>query len=166
MTELASVSDYAGLVDALRDRKESLGLTDRAIEEIAGFHGGYAGKLLGEMHVRTFGQMSLGAILGALGLRIVLVEDATALERAKRHGGWETKLVESDQTSREVMIGNRTIQRAFDAVLKEFSRRGNEARRTKLSARRRRAIARHAGKCSWAKRRQAKRAKSRQEITP
>jgi hypothetical protein len=42
---------------------------------IAGFAGGYAGKLLGERRVKSLGPMSLPAILRATGTKLQLVED-------------------------------------------------------------------------------------------
>ncbi|MBI3700583.1 MAG: hypothetical protein HY242_09105 [Afipia sp.] len=83
MTKAIGVaSDYSGLVDLLRARKESLGYTCETLDEVAGLPSGYVGKLLGPGMVKKLGHLSLGLMLDALGLRIVLVEDPRLAKKA------------------------------------------------------------------------------------
>jgi len=69
--EIARVASYEGLRRALAARRRALGLTQEALNELAGLHGGYVNKL--EVGIRKFGDMSLDAVLGALDLEIVLM---------------------------------------------------------------------------------------------
>lgn len=75
---IADVHDYHGLIHAIRERKAELGMSDAALDEIAGLPPGYAGKVLGQSLVKRLGPMSLSAVVGALGLRLTLVEDPMA----------------------------------------------------------------------------------------
>ena len=52
-----------------------------SIDEIAGLPSGLASKVLGPIPQRRMGPTTLPLILGALGLRIGLIEDAEALRR-------------------------------------------------------------------------------------
>jgi hypothetical protein len=69
--ELARVSSYKELLAALVARRHDIGLPQTEVEEIAGLHHGYVGKL--ECGTKRFGMMSLGCVLGALGVELVLV---------------------------------------------------------------------------------------------
>jgi hypothetical protein len=100
---LAQVMDYAGLIGALRQRCDELNLTFDVLDEIAGFTDRYAAKLLAPTArpVRRLGHMSMGALLGALGVRIVLVEDREALAKVRaryrprkyaRPRGWRARV--------------------------------------------------------------------------
>jgi hypothetical protein len=75
------VSDYAELVDALRDRANEMQISRCDIDEISGLASGYAGKLLSASPAKIFGPISMGPMLEVLGLRVVLVED-TGLTKA------------------------------------------------------------------------------------
>jgi hypothetical protein len=77
----AIVRDYAGLHKAIRERAAHLGYTNEILDAVAGLQSGYAGKLLGPGMARKFGPMSLGAVIGALGLCIVIIEDGEAPAR-------------------------------------------------------------------------------------
>src|SRR5437868_13877845 len=84
------ISDYGGLLEAFRERAKELEISRQGIDSIAGWADGYAGKLLstGEAAKRRkrIGPLSLELMLGALGLKMILVEDpeATARTLAKR----------------------------------------------------------------------------------
>jgi hypothetical protein len=81
----ADVSDYTEFVEAVRDRADELMMTRSELDFQAGHQDGYSGKLLGRKHVKRFGFFSLGPALGALGLKILLIEDTaqTAKIRAR-----------------------------------------------------------------------------------
>jgi hypothetical protein len=80
-----TISDYTEFVEAVRDRADELMMTREELDYQAGHQPGYSGKLLGRKHVKRFGFFSLGPTLGALGLKILLVEDTaqTAKIRAR-----------------------------------------------------------------------------------
>ena len=79
---LAVVTDHRGLVTALRLRITELGTGLDSVDEVAGLPDGYTGKVLVGRH--GLGPISLGAILGALAVKIVLVSDEEALARVRR----------------------------------------------------------------------------------
>jgi hypothetical protein len=82
---LATVTDYAGLIGALRQRCDELNITFEQLDVVAGFTDNYSSKILSPSlrPIRRLGHMSTGAILGALGLKLQLVEDPVALARVK-----------------------------------------------------------------------------------
>ena len=66
---------------------------------VAGLPTRYSSKVLGLQPTRRFGQISFEALLGALGLMLIVIEDAEALARVQRrleaaplqrhdHTGW------------------------------------------------------------------------------
>lgn len=64
------ITSYDELRAALAARRKSLGLTQLAVDHLAGLQSGYTGKL--EAQIKNFGPMSFDAILGTLGLKIEL----------------------------------------------------------------------------------------------
>jgi|SRR4029077_9413974 hypothetical protein len=81
---LAEAADYMQLVEALRARAEELAITRLEIDEIAGTPEGWASKVLTLSTMKALGLRSLGPILGALALKIVLVEDGPQRERVSK----------------------------------------------------------------------------------
>jgi hypothetical protein len=79
------IEDYSQFVEAIRDRSNELGMTREELDHQAGHQSGYSGKLLSRKHIKRFGFSSLGPTLGALGLKILLIEDTaqTATIRAR-----------------------------------------------------------------------------------
>ena len=81
----AIVDTYADLMAAFRRRSHEQHITRESLGECAGFHGGYAGKLLAPVPIRGIGPVTLGPLLTVHGLKIELIEDPEALARfAKR----------------------------------------------------------------------------------
>jgi hypothetical protein len=83
MRSLAVVSSYGELILCLRQRAEALGVSNMTLDEAAGLTSGHAGKLLSSRPHRALGPISLGLMLEALGLRLVVVEDEEALARMR-----------------------------------------------------------------------------------
>src|SRR5258708_16376054 len=78
------ISDYRGLVETCRARADELELSSSEIDRMSGLPAGYAGKLLGNGLAKRQKRMwpiGLEAMLGALGLQIVLIEDQAAAAR-------------------------------------------------------------------------------------
>lgn len=80
---LAIVVDYAGLVTALRQRIVELGTGMESVDAVAGLPARYTSKLLSRNYRSSLGQVSLGPILGALGLKLALLHDDEALARVR-----------------------------------------------------------------------------------
>lgn len=130
---------YDDLRAAIAARRQQLGLTQRAFDEIAGVPLGYTGKL--ECGMRNFGPMSLECILAALGVGLVL-----------------TPLTCSDTESE--------TWACVKALQKKNGAKGGRARARNLTRDQRRAAARHAVKSrwrNWRAMRAAKQAKERRK---
>jgi hypothetical protein len=78
---LGTAHDYAELQVLLRAHVETLNVSREAIDNMAGLPAGYAGKLLAPRPAKTLGWISMGPVLGALGLSLVVVVDPAAKER-------------------------------------------------------------------------------------
>jgi hypothetical protein len=72
---LRVVRDYDGLHGCLRDRVAELEVTYDDLDELCLLPDRYCSKLFGPKKVRTFGKTSLGLILAALGLCLVVAVD-------------------------------------------------------------------------------------------
>ena len=82
--QLAFVKDYSGLMDALRARVRELKVTHATIDDVAGLQINYVGKILAPVPLRAIGPVSLGPLLQSLGLKLVVMEDLTALQRIEK----------------------------------------------------------------------------------
>jgi hypothetical protein len=87
-----TITDYRTLVEACRARADELALSRLEIDRLGGLPAGYSGKLLGKDAVDDVGfprkksskkmwPVSLEAMLGVLGLKILLIEDDAATAR-------------------------------------------------------------------------------------
>jgi hypothetical protein len=78
------ISDYRALVEICKQRADELELSRFEIDRIGGLPQGYAGKLLGNGFAKRPKRMwpvALESMLGALGLKILLIEDDAATAR-------------------------------------------------------------------------------------
>jgi hypothetical protein len=82
----AIVTSMPELIDAIRARRDELNISHETIDDIAGLPSGYTSKLLAPSPIKNLGWMSLGAILGALGIGLVVIEDS--VQRAKVESRW------------------------------------------------------------------------------
>ena len=67
----------------LRARFAALGVSLETVDHIAGLPTRYTAKVIGLQPTRRFGQFSLDGLLGAAGVKLVVVEDAEALARVQ-----------------------------------------------------------------------------------
>jgi hypothetical protein len=78
-------TDYQTLVQTCRQRADELGLSRSEIDRLGGLPAGYAGKLLGKdgggQRKKKMWPVSLEAMLGVLGLKVLLIEDDAATAR-------------------------------------------------------------------------------------
>lgn len=77
------IGDYRGLVETCRQRADELALSRLELDRLAGLPAGYSGKLLGKggSEPRRMWPIGLEAMLGTLGLKILLIEDEAATAR-------------------------------------------------------------------------------------
>lgn len=79
--QLATVRDYDGLHAAFRNRATELQVTREAIDAVSGLQEGYTAKLLAPVPIRMANKESLGPLLAALGLVLIVAEDAETLAK-------------------------------------------------------------------------------------
>jgi hypothetical protein len=93
---LATVTDYPGLIAALRSWMQELGTTMESVDEVCGWQSRHVNKLLAPTMIKTLGRVSMGAVLGALGLKLIVAVDEPVLARMKRRlaqSRWPAKRV-------------------------------------------------------------------------
>mgnify|MGYP001101455142 CR=1 FL=1 len=84
---LAAFADYEGLVRAIRERRSALGLSQLALDDLAGLPSGYTAKIEamltnpGAKNARAIGRESLPLLLGALGIELAVVPGAARHRR-------------------------------------------------------------------------------------
>jgi hypothetical protein len=81
MKIIGEVTGYRGLVEALLSRKDELDVSFETIDHVAGLPVRYSAKVLGRQ--KMLGPTSLGALLGALALKLAIVSDEEQLARIK-----------------------------------------------------------------------------------
>jgi hypothetical protein len=92
IAEVRSADGWAGLVEAFRLAVEARNTTYEATGDLAGLAPRYVNKLLAPVPIREMDRVSFGPLLGALGVKVLLVDDdeqlATIIHRIKprRHG--------------------------------------------------------------------------------
>ncbi len=91
--QIGEVVDYDSLIATMRARADQLQISHQSIDAIAGWADGLAGKYLVSAQLkrhrpdgmrtaaRRLSMQSLGAMLSALGLRLIAVEDPDTTER-------------------------------------------------------------------------------------
>jgi hypothetical protein len=79
MAELAEIHEFHELVAALKARMHELNITMDTLDAIAGLPCRFSAKILAKKPLKGLGPISLGAIIGALGLKLIVVEDEEAL---------------------------------------------------------------------------------------
>jgi hypothetical protein len=144
---VATAGNYLELVAGFRVRLAELGISYSTLDEIAGWTDSYSTKVLGEEPLRHMGAMALDAMLGAMGLRIALVDDPERLARVKNHRHFVRRKHRARAVATHAYIAHR-VTREF---LRQIGVKGGIATREKLSARRRKAIARNAARAKAAK---------------
>lgn len=80
---LGTVRDYDDLVAVIRARMIELDVTLATVDHVAGLPTNYASKLLGPKRSRRMGIIAFGALLGAIGVKLVAIEDTEALARVR-----------------------------------------------------------------------------------
>lgn len=142
---LRVVRDYDDLHDGLRARAEELKLSRETIDVLTGLPDRYCSKILAPVPIKALGRVSLGPMLQAMGLMILLCEDTEMLERmSKRYTERDEKKAHaSGKRASGRKANNYTINCDIAPIM-------NAKRTMKLSAEKRSAIARNAAMCRWA----------------
>ena len=148
---IAICTSYDELIAALRARADELKVTREGLDAVSGLQAGYSAKLLAPVPMRSLGKVSLGPMLQALGLAVVLVEDPEAIRRfADQHA--ERQRPTPTVGTHEVI----TIQ-ITRRKLKRMARRGGKKRAAAMTPKQRSRSARKAARALWRKRRAIRR---------
>jgi hypothetical protein len=139
---LAIVREYDDLIVAIRARMDELEMTFDILDHRSGVQAGYSAKILGPTPSKCFGPVSLGCILGALGMKMVLLEDAAAAKN--RRSKLEKRRVAKNMRPQPMQNG---IFLRFMTPLR--ARELNAIRWAKVPPHERRRIARKAAQARW-----------------
>src|SRR6516165_6764087 len=83
MRELGTVRSYSELIQILRRRCDQLDVSFATIDSVGGLCENYSSKVLARHPCRLLGRVSFSAVLGALGVVLIAVEDPEQLARVK-----------------------------------------------------------------------------------
>ena len=153
MKLLGVANDFTDLVRAMRERRIQLGLSQLALDDLAGLPSGYVGKQEAMLtnprakNARGLGRDSLQLMLAALGLQLGLI---VAPNRRKFHA-WRKHA--SDENAIEI---SDLIPSAPSSILIERAIRGGKSRALSMSPAERQSAARAAATARWARRRCSK----------
>jgi hypothetical protein len=155
---LAVITTYLDLHEALRARCSELNISRETLDNVAGLQEGYSAKLLGphpQGSMRVLGRQSLGLVLGALGVELIMVEKPGVIARLRERVMYglqerdKSAVRQKDTKPDRMNGGNTAISRYFAAL----GAMGGKARLTKISKKRRKQIARDAINARWRKHR-------------
>lgn len=125
--QIAVVRDHDELVDALRARKDALGLSDQFVDECCFETGGHCNQVLGPSRRKNLGRKSLDGLLITLGCALVLVEDA---ERVRfMEAQWESRVAYNIRPHLN-RVSRAAVERVKPAIFSEMGRRSGEIRNT------------------------------------
>ena len=119
----------------LRARFTELGVSFETVDHVAGLPTRYTAKVLGPQATRSFGQISLDALLGTAGIKLVAFEDTEALDRIRNR---LTPLLRVDHTAaprRTIVVKfSRDFMRKIDHLGGRKSAENRRARASKRKA--------------------------------
>jgi hypothetical protein len=133
------------LLEALRSRKEQLGLSNAFIEHQLHMANGYCDQLIGPTRRRGMTVAVLLDMVELLGCRLEMPPDAEV--EARMQARYERRDAGKVRPPRR--LSERLMEVARKQFYQELSARGNAARRAKISAKARSRIARVAATCRW-----------------
>lgn len=78
---IGTARDYDQLHELLRARVDELAVTYESVDAVAGLPSRYTAKLLAPVPMKAIGKTSMGPLLGALGLKLIVAVDDETLAR-------------------------------------------------------------------------------------
>jgi hypothetical protein len=163
--QLGIVRDYNQLHAILRARVEELDISRLTIDDAAGLTSGHSSKILAPKPIKAIGKISMGPILGALGVALVVIEDVEALARVrgklvKREGKvpaqhWRQKraaeMIPAEMPKPVKQSGRAMLRKRLRAIGRKGGLMSAAARMNKLTPEQRSQIASGAARARWAK---------------
>jgi len=142
--------DYAELAAAIRQRCNDLNVGYETLDYVAGLPLRYCAKLFSPLPVKHIGATSLGPLLGALGLKLVVEIDQEQFERVKNR----LTPRKSSRATRQTHRGHPNA-RAPLVGNTEWAKIMNARRTVLLTPKTRSRLARRAARIRWKRARQA-----------
>lgn len=162
----APIRSMDELLHTLRNRRDELNISHETIDNIAGLQSGYTSKLLAPTPIKNLGPMSFGALLGALGVALVIVPDPSAIAAVEKR--WEKRKRPQKRAPASIAasIQNEVpanieitpeLQAQIDKHehMKRISKLGAKRRNKVMKKRARQQAASHAARMRWSKVRHA-----------
>jgi hypothetical protein len=135
------VLDYEALLEGFTDRIEDLNVSRITIDEAGEFTPGHASKILCNPPMKMLGMRTLGKMLKATGMALVLVVDDERFAPIKAQMAKRRRAVRP--------IGS--IERPTWLITREISQNMQVLRNKKLTPRQRKMIAKRAAKARWSR---------------
>jgi hypothetical protein len=157
MKIIAEVNSYRGLVEALLSRKDELDVSFETLDHVAGLPVRYSAKVLCARQ-KTLGPTSLGALLGALALKLAIVSDeeqfARIQHRLVRSNWCKGKRADNRRKTREATaaLGQDATEDADAqrrALMSDLGRQSHAARMTRTTPEARQRQASVAATARW-----------------
>jgi hypothetical protein len=155
---VTAITGYDGLNGAFRARAEELNITRDDVDVLGGLTRGHGSKILAAYPQKAIGRTTLGPILHALKLKLIVVPDDDVIWKDEPRGRRIKRPVMLHTA--EHGVANMPESRALQAkvvrdLLHKHACKGlrlaRAARNTKLSPKQRRRIAKHAANARWHK---------------
>jgi hypothetical protein len=147
---IGTFNDYHGLLEALRlrahERKLALSGDDAAV--VAGLPHKYLAKLIGSNPVRRIGMTSLGAVLGVLAVKCILVEDPDADKWLQKQAARFGKGLK--QRNENLVRADTVHITLTERHMRKIRRKGGTNSRKNMSKRRASQIGKAAALVRWA----------------
>jgi hypothetical protein len=141
---IGEAKNYDELIQLFRKRCAELGTSMERLDDVAGLPQRYISKLLAPLPVKGIGRVSLGPLLGCLGLSLTVNEDAQALAKVKR------RLVQASNAGTSMLAQkNRSKRFLIFRGNPDLARLIRKRQVLKQSPRKRREIARNAASVRW-----------------
>jgi hypothetical protein len=146
------VRSYDDLHAILREVAVKRKLTRNGLDVIAGLASGHSSKLLAPVPIKRMGPSTLEPMLGALGVKLIVVSDPDALTRfaARVADNAADKPVKECEPAIPSKFVKAVLERVR-AKQRKIARRGGYARAASMSPERRSQVARRAAKALWRK---------------
>jgi hypothetical protein len=159
MNILGEATSHNELIEALRARKEALGLSNAWIEHVIQLSDGHCDKILGPARERGLSQLTIDGLLAALAIKLIVVEDEAAAARMRPM--WDGR--DQRQVRAPARIAASLIKRATPGVMRAAGRAGGQKRWRTIDSRLRSKLMSALAKRRWNAKRSASAPVSQQE---
>lgn len=148
---IGTARDYDELHALLRARVDELGVTFEGVDAVAGLPQRYTAKLLAPIPMKAIGKTSMGPLLGALGLKLIVAVDDEMLARIEAR---LTKRARKPSDAGSTVLAHRRRKRRRYSAFKaspDFAKVVRAKQYLAQSETKRKRIARTAAKARWSK---------------